>query len=271
MIADIFNSAIGDMGKTHPAVSVSEGDSASLEPTKAKKRRERLLKNRQLAKDYRVRYKARVQQLEAQVRQLLEEAAELRGLAEKAKEVHSDDQVTEVRDAFFEQISSAAANPACAEEEISALMDELADTVGPRGPVFLECLRSTFQRTVAMMVPECVLFCLALSESKLPEVQSLVQASLGTEQYELFATMQQESKVQLLALAQALGNFKEVAGEIWHYTDSLHSLIHTNFRSILQPRQTARTAMRVHRLFQHLKAEEVLNYGRNSSELLKEE
>ena len=258
------------MGKTHPAVSVSEGDSASLEPTKAKKRRERLLKNRQLAKDYRVRYKARVQQLEAQVRQLSEEAAELRGLAEKAKEEHNDDQVIKVRDAFFEQISSAATNPACAEEEISALMDELADTVGPRGPVFLECLRSTFQRTVAMMVPECVLLCLALNEGQLPEMQSLLQASLGAEQYELFATMQKESKVQLLALAQALGNFKKTAGEIWHYTDVLHSLIRTRFRTIMQPRQCARMVMRLHKLFRHLKTEEVLNHGSNSSELLNE-
>jgi hypothetical protein len=258
------------MGKTHPAVSVSERHSESLEPTKAQKRRERLLKNQQLAKDYRVRYKARVQQLEAQVRQLSEEAAELRGLAEKAKEVHSDDQVTEVRDAFFEQISSAATNPACADEEISTLMDELADTVGPRGPVFLECLRSTFQRTVAMMVPECVMLCLALNEGKLPEVHSMLKASLGAQQYELFATMQQESKVELLAVAQALGNFKEVAGEIWHYTDVLHSLIRTRFRSIMQPRQCARMVMRLHKLFRHLKAEEVLNYGRNSSELLKE-
>lgn len=236
--------------------------------TKAQKRSERLVKNRQLAKDYRVRYKARTQQLEAQVRQLSAEAAQLKGLAEAAKNEQTEDQVTQMRDAFFEKITAAATNPTSGEEEISALMDELADTLGPRGYVFVECLRTTFQRTVAMMVPECMLFCLALSEERMVEMQGLLQASLSPQQYDVFLTCHRESAAQRHALAEALDNFKTVARDLWRHTDVLHSLIRNRFRSILQPRQTARAAMRVHSLFKHLKAEEVLNYGRNTSELL---
>ncbi len=174
----------------------------------------------------------------------------------------------EARAAFFERISSAATNPACTDEEISAIMDELSDTTGSRGLVFLECLRNTFQRTVAMLVPVCVLLCLAPSEEQLSEVQSLVQASLSAQQYEVFLTMLRERNVQLLAVAQALDSFKGVSMDIWRSTDVLHSLIRTRFRSILNPRQTVRTTMRFHKLFSHLKTEEVLNYGRNSTELL---
>ena len=256
------------MGKNHPASSELEGHSTVLKLTKAQKRCERLIKNRQLAKDYRVRYKARTQQLEAQVRQLSEEAAQLKGLAEAAKEEQSEDQVTEMRDAFFDKITAAATNPTSGDEEISALMDELADTLGPRGFVFVECLRTTFQRTVAMMVPECMLFSLAFNEERLGEMQSLLQASLSPQQYEMFLKVHRESAVQRLALAEALDNFKTVARDLWHHTDVLHSLIRTRFRSILQPRQTARAAMRIHSVYKHLKAEEVLNYGRNSLELL---
>lgn len=254
------------MGKSPPVSSPPEANSTASDPLKVEKRRQRLLKNRKLAKNYRVRDKARILQLESQVRQLTQEAAQLQLKAEEAKK----GQVTIARGTFLEKITSAAENTAVGDEEIAALIDELADTVGPRGLVFVDCLRTTFQRTVAMMVPEPVLLSLALSEERLVELRSLLQASLSIEQYERFITIQRESASQRLALAEALDGFKTVAGEIWHHSDTLHCLIRSTFKSILRPRQMARMGMRIHTFFKHLEAEKVLNYGSNSSELLQE-
>ena len=259
------------MGKSPPVSSPPEANSTASDPIKVEKRRQRILKNQKLAKNYRVLDKARILQLESQVRQLTQEAAQLQLQAEeRAKEGRNKDQVTTARGTFLETITSAADNPAVGDEEIAALIDELADTVGPRGLVFVDCLRTAFQRTVAMMVPEQVLLSLALSEERLVELRNLLQASLSIEQYERFITIQRESASQRLALAEALDGFKAVAGEIWHHSDTLHCLIRSTFKSILRPRQMARMGMRIHTLFKHLQAEKVLNYGSNSSELLQE-
>lgn len=227
------------------------------------KRHLRVLKNRLKAKDHRLRTKAKTKLLETQVKQLSEQISQLRRTAESAKEVGLEEAGEELRQELSRVVGTGAG-----EEGIEGLLREATEKFGPRGSVRVDWLRSAFQRTVALLVPESVLLSLALSDDRMLEMQSLLQASLSTQQYELFITMQRESSVQRLALAKALDSFKDGAAAIWCHASRLHSMLHSEVRPLFEPKQLGRFVLWIHRHYAKLKAEEVLDYGHNSTEVL---
>lgn len=235
---------------------------------KSHKRHLRLLKNRLKSKDYRKRSNARTKQLEAKVRELSEQLTQLRTVAGSTKEVSLEREGEELRSELMRKFSAAVADPGSGQEDIEGLMREVTEKLGPRGSIRIEWLRSIFQRTVAMMIPEPVLLSLALSDENFTEMRSLLQASLSGEQFDLFLTIQRESAAQRLALAEALSGFKTSTAAISQHASCLHTMIRSKLRPLFHTKQLGRFVLWVNSQYANLKIEEVLDYGHNCTEVL---
>lgn len=245
-----------------------EASSPAPPPIKSQKRHLRLLKNRMKSKDYRKRSNTRTKQLEAKVRELSKQLTHLRPVARSTEEVSLEEEGEELRSELMRRFSAVVTEPGSGQEGIERLMREVTEKFGPRGSIRIDWLRSIFQRTVGMMIPESVLLSLALSDENFSEMRSLLQASLSVEQFDLFLTMQRESAAQRLALAEVLNGFKISAAAIWQHASCLHTMIRSELRPLLQPKQLGRFILWVNLQYADLKIEEVLDYGHNSTEVL---
>lgn len=245
------------METLHPTPSVPH-DKRPSKPSN------RLIKNRAFSRAYRLRSKAHIASLECQYRLL---SSELRNLR-KMTNLSSSDEIVKEQDVYFQRLREVETGK---EDEIVEIMDELSDNLGPEGWVRVEYIRKYFQRTVSVMIPECMLLGLVLNEEKLQEVQSLLQATLPAQTYEVLMRVLRESAAQRTALTEALDGFKHLAADILHQSNFVHTLIRTRFRPMFRPSQVATMALRLRQHFLHLKAEEVLDYGRNCTEVLKDE
>lgn len=232
------------------------------------KKQKRLIRNRELAKDYRKRCGARISDLEKQVKELGNEANQLREVVKSVGDRGEDDSVVQARALCFAKLRSEIATPTPNPDTIVSLMDELSGAVGTRGSVLIESMRNFFQRTVSSILPEPLLLCLALNDSQ--NISELLQSSLSPELYSSFLTLHKVSSPLHASLNSDLHAFKSLAAELWSHADTIQSLIF-KVKVILRPEQIARCALRVYSQFQHLKAEEVLNFGQNSMEVLNDE
>jgi hypothetical protein len=236
----------------------------SSQPTKAEKRLKRLVRNSQKAKSCRQRKKAKITSLESEVEQLSDQVQRLRAEASALAPVF-DGAFGAAVEAFFLNIANLLQMPGNHDEELTAALTEAKEVIHNRKRI--EAIRSKFQLTAELMVPE-ILYC---SLNIRPEVQP----SLSTHFQGISLEKEQAAqrlcsrycRAQNPAIREMLETVRTEAVAICHSVDILYARLEG-----LQPpassRQAAAFALWLSKYYLTLPIEKVLNYGHNSAEML---
>lgn len=234
-------------------------------PTRAQKRLERLHRNRAKAKCCRQRKKAKVASLESEVAQLSELAKRLQAEASALQPVF-DGSFGAAVETFFRNIESLLRAPGNHDTELTAALTEAKEVIYSQKRI--ESMRTKFQNTVELMVPE-ILYC---SLNIRPERE---QRELPTAFHTLPYEQQQAAhrlclnywRAQKSAIGETLETLRIEAAAICQSVDLLYTVLEG-----LQPpasaRQAAAFALWLSKYYMQLPIEKVLNYGHNSTEML---
>ena len=237
-------------------------------PKSTHKRHLRLLKNRLKAKIYRLRNKSRISRLESQIDQLSHQISSLKE-ASKIVELPRITEVLAIKDTLLEKMNAAVETQGSAGEvEIESLLKQASEMFSPTGWARVDLLRTAFQRTVAMIVPEPVLLCLALNEGRFQDMQKLMESSMSPEMYQLLLTWQRENNTQKQELIDTFSRFKSVSQSIWYHASRLYTMVHSHLRPLFTSKQLGRMMLWVNQNYSDLKTEQVLDYGHHSTEVL---
>lgn len=236
--------------------------------TDAQKRHRRLCRNREFAKEARNRNKAREEYLELQVKQLTEEANQLKAEQETLKPALLASAFQRDRAVFQAKLAEMLQNPQTTEAELNTLIDGTKDKLCVGERLHSESLQEAFNRTVDMMIPEQVVVSLMMGqENALPEFEALVQSSLSANLIARFRDAQMHFREETPGLKEALNRFKSAADGLRQHVQTFESLL-LSLRPILSARQCALWSLWLNKYETCLSSEKVLNYGRNSMELL---
>lgn len=115
--------------------------------------RKRLLKNRQFARDSRLRCKEKIEGLERQVQELSAESIQLHARITSARLSPHSVEVDEAKDSLLRKLESFVGKDVVPQAEIREVMEEMRDKLGIEGTIRIKTLRNVFQQTIASLVP----------------------------------------------------------------------------------------------------------------------
>lgn len=228
----------------------------------------RRLRNREFARDSRLRTKLRISDLEKQVSDLSAEVQRLRLIAEIVNAFDNRHPMRKIGISIFKECMELLINPEITDDEIEEFMRESTEKAGLRSETRQNALRYAFQMTVNLMIPRSVLCCLAISEAQaVTETELAMEASLGPLSAAVFHQLMTSHIDQIESVRNALEAFKSTAGEFFEQVKLTMKEV-VKVKKVLKPRQLMRHLIYVISKYRYLHPELILDYGRNCTEVL---
>ena len=247
-----------------PLVSASTATSPTLS-TKTQRRLQRLLRNRQKARTCRQRKKAKITSLESEVERLSEQVRRLKAEASALKPVY-DGTFGAAVETFFRNIENLLQRPGNNDEELAAQLLEAKEVIHSRKRI--EAMRTKFQHTVELMVPE-VLYC-SLNirpDVDIPDLSTCFHTISYEKQQAAYRLCRRYWRSQKPAIRDMLKTLRIEAATICQSVDVLYTVLE-GLQPPASPRQAAAFALWLSKYYMNLPIEKVLNYGHNSTEVL---
>jgi len=207
----------------------------------------------------------KVANLESEVEQLSGLAKRLRAEASALQPVF-DGSFGAAVGAFFQNIENLLQAPGNHDEELAAALTEAKEVINNQKRI--EAIRTKFQNTVELMVPE-ILYC-SLNfrpERACPDLSTAFRTLPYEQQQSAHRLCRQFWLAQKSSIGEMLETLRTEAAAICHSVDILDTVLEG-----LQPpasaRQAAAFALWLSKYYMQLPVEKVLNYGHNSTEML---
>jgi hypothetical protein len=162
----------------------------SSKPTQAKAqiRLLRLQRNRQLAKNSRLRFKSRIRDLETQIQRLSTEALRLKFQVEMNECLANQGPLTLTGIEILADVREIVGNKDVTDAEIAAFLQKTKEKVEP---IRQEEMRQAFQRTILTTIPSSLLCCMAVNAAEAQtQTQTLLQSSVGAQASAAFRLFQ---------------------------------------------------------------------------------
>lgn len=226
------------------------------------KNHQRLSKNRLQAKSLRMRNRARLHYLESQFHCLSSEARQLRVIAAYPEMFCGTYGAEVVR--LFEKVEETVKRKDATEREIEEVLEECKEKVGVTGGVRREAVRETFRSTVDVVLPEILTACVRIGEYGDCPVET--RSPTERQVYSSLLSHTHSIRPQILSLIHSIHTESAL---ISRSADIISSFIE-GLRPLLSSRQMALFALWIKKYYLGLSPELVLDFGRNTSEMLEQ-